>query len=329
MANRRTIPPMLVRPRPPSERLLTRVTEQRGAFTRRDALECGHTDDDLRAWTRAGSTVQATRGGYYRSPETEPQWADVSVLKRNTEHERRRLRAVLLVVPETFVASHESALLRHGLPGLRLPDPHAEVWLMATTLGRFVRRDGVHLSKRMDGVIVDPIMRAVSVPDAIAQTGCAHGQRAALVPADAALRKGRLDLTDLDEACRRMAGRHGCGALRGLSGLVDGRHESPGETRTSTILIDAGIRATPQIWISDECGEFARVDFLVDGTTVVIEFDGMDKYDDPEAAREEKKREHRLHRAGYVVVRVIWEDFSDIPALIRRIRAAIARAARA
>lgn len=312
--------------RPVSERLRTRISQNGGVFSRQDALACGHHDQDLRAWVRSAVVVQATRGGYYRPPETEQQWSEATPLERDVEHERRRIAAVLYVLPDTFVASHQSALLVHRLPRLHPPDRRAEVCVMATRAMHPLRRAGVHMSRPIPGTQLAIEAAAVSVVDAIAQTACTQGQLAGLIPADAAAHENRLDLADLEAACQRMAGRRGAAGLHGLTALVDGRCESPGETRLFTVLRDARIAVTPQVWIDDEHGRFARVDFLVDGTNVVIEFDGLGKYDDPDAARDEKKREHRLHRAGYVVVRVIWADFADIAALVRRIKADIARA---
>ena len=84
--------------------------------------------------------------------------------------------------------------------------------------------------------------------------------------------------------------------------LVDGRRESVGESRCGVALAMAGIDVTPQVTIRDERGHLvARVDFLVDGTKVVIEFDGKVKYaaGDPAVLWDEKRREDRLR--GWVM----------------------------
>jgi very-short-patch-repair endonuclease len=76
-------------------------------------------------------------------------------------------------------------------------------------------------------------------------------------------------------------------------------------------------------------GRVFYADFLIDGTNVLVEFDGKVKYDpeaNPEAARanfQEKLREDELRRLGYVVVRLTRADLAR-PALVRaRIEAAI------
>ena len=72
----------------------------------------------------------------------------------------------------------------------------------------------------------------------------------------------------------------------------------------------------------------ARVDFLVTGTNVVVEFDGRMKYDsgDPGILWAEKKREDALRRLGYVVVRLTWADLERPGAALAKVRSAIAAA---
>jgi len=81
---------------------------------------------------------------------------------------------------------------------------------------------------------------------------------------------------------------------------------------------------TPQVLIVDEDGEpVGRVDFLVTGTNVIVEFDGKVKYasGDPDVLWKEKRREDRLRRLGYVVVRLTWADLErpgGVAAAVRR-----------
>lgn len=96
-----------------------------------------------------------------------------------------------------------------------------------------------------------------------------------------------------------------------------------------------GFVAMPQVEISS--GDFlARADLALHGLGVLLEFDGFVKYSraDPygkhstpgEVVFAEKVREDRIRDLGYEVVRVTWSDFEDLPALRRRIEAAVARA---
>lgn len=81
------------------------------------------------------------------------------------------------------------------------------------------------------------------------------------------------------------------------------------------------------MWLDTDKGP-ARVDLLVDDV-VIVEFDGLVKYDGAEgreALAREKLRESALVRLGFEVERVVWSDLANPAALARRIRAARARA---
>ena len=108
---------------------------------------------------------------------------------------------------------------------------------------------------------------------------------------------------------------------------VDGRSESVGESRLRFALAVAGITLEPQVVVTDEVGDFvARVDFLVAGTRVVVEFDGKVKYGygGADVLMAEKRREDRLRRLGYAVVRVTWADLYHLPRVITWVRQACA-----
>lgn len=96
-----------------------------------------------------------------------------------------------------------------------------------------------------------------------------------------------------------------------------------------------GLTSSPQFTVRD--GDFvAMVDLLLDVAPVVVEFDGFVKYGRTvirpgesapgDIAFAEKVREDRLRTLGYEVVRIIWSELDDLPALRRRIEAAIQRA---
>jgi very-short-patch-repair endonuclease len=71
------------------------------------------------------------------------------------------------------------------------------------------------------------------------------------------------------------------------------------------------------------------VDFLVD-ERVVIEFDGLVKYDGHEgqaALAAEKRREDRLRAAGYEVIRLTWADLDHPERVVLLVRQARARLA--
>lgn len=116
-------------------------------------------------------------------------------------------------------------------------------------------------------------------------------------------------------------------ATRWLS-QCDASSESVGETRTRLLLHDLRYPTTSQVRIVDAAGVVvARVDHLV-GDRVVVEFDGLVKYDGAEgkaALAAEKRREDLLRSMGYEVVRLTWSDLERPRRVDALVRAALAR----
>lgn len=290
--------------------LRIRVRQQGYAFTRRDALEFGASDEQLRAWCRAEDVLSGAQGSYFLPS------GDVDTIAAEAETQRRRIRALLLVLGEGYVVTHQSALLAWDLP----IDPSCntrEIHLGHQEGHRWSRRPGVRLHRVPDAVSITTAsgLPTVSAAYAIVQVGAGVGVEAAVVPADAALRNYLASPTDLAEAVERSRKTPGCTRLATLLDLVDPRSESPGESRLRLLLRAAGVPVTPQVVVRDNDGHFvARVDLLVDGTRTIVEFDGLRKYrgaGNSEALVNEKRRELALRRLGHRVVRVVWDDLGD------------------
>ena len=148
------------------------------------------------------------------------------------------------------------------------------------------------------------------------------------MPADSALRAGSVTPAGLTDALADLRHHTGIGAVRAALARADGRHESPGESRTAYVLRCLGFEVEPQLELVADGRRF-RADFRVTGTRVLVEFDGAVKYADGrrQTLFEEKRREDALRREGWVVVRLVWADLDD-PERVRRLMLdAIARAA--
>lgn len=154
---------------------------------------------------------------------------------------------------------------------------------------------------------------------------------AALIAGDAACHRGLVTLDELDDAADRVVGRGSFVAQR-VVGAVDGRAESPGETRLRHTLRLMGYRVTPQFVIRD--GRFTSVvDLLLDDYDVAFEFDGFVKYGRPDpfstfptsadVVVAEKCREDHVRELDYGMGRVIWSELDDLVALRRRVERAI------
>lgn len=323
-----TILARMTSPPPTTGLLSARIAAQHGAFSRKDVIELGRSDRELRDWLRSGNVCRAGRGAFFLLP------TGMTGIALAEETLRRRARALLLVLPDQLVASHSTALLIHHLPLLQAPRAADPVHLMMTTERTWHARANLRLHRPVVGTRVrsEAGWRYVSPADAVAQHACDQGLEAGVVAGDAALHRTLMTRAELERACAIRRGRAGAGVLPSLVALVDARSESPGESWTRLICLAAGIDTVPQVEIRDGRGLLvARVDLKVRGQLAVLEFDGMVKYRgaaNAEALVAEKRREHRLRLLGYIVIRVTWEDFTDPGALIARIRRELALAAR-
>ncbi len=244
-----------------------------------------------------------------------------------------RTVAALTARNEQVIASHVSAAVAHELPtwGTDLDLVH----LTSAKTSR-VARAGV-VVHRAEAPRVEA--RGIPVTD-VARTivDCARScpRDSSVAMADYALHKALTTREQLEAAVSGAKGR-GVSRARAVVALADGRSESVAETRTRLICVDAGIDVTPQVWLRDADGvAFARVDLLVDGVPVVIEFDGKEKYEWIEeepvdsAAKhwQEKVRRERIEDLGYVVVNIYWSMLDNPAAVVAKIRRAILRADR-
>lgn len=101
-------------------------------------------------------------------------------------------------------------------------------------------------------------------------------------------------------------GMRGLVRLRAVLPLVDGGAESPQETRTRLVLIDAGL-PTPQtqIRVCDKYGDFvARIDMGYRKLLVGIEYDGPQHWTDPAQRQRDIDRHAALTDLGWTIVRV-------------------------
>jgi len=102
--------------------------------------------------------------------------------------------------------------------------------------------------------------------------------------------------------------------------LVDGRAESPPESRVRVLLAQAGLPAVPQFTVRDRDGAFvARVDLAYPALRVAVEYDGV-WHADAAQFRRDRRRLNRLVDAGWVVLHVTAADLRDPTALVDRVR---------
>lgn len=286
-----------------------KLIAHRGVFSAASARTIGITATSLRARVADGQCFRLHHGWY-------------SVRAPTDERHRHWLRvsALLQEYAGLVVASHGSALVWLGLPTERvdLGTIHL-MWRPETSPFRSFSRTNIH--ERIDHPQLPLLEETVHPALAVAQVGLAD-QRSLLVAGDAALRTSQTTHSRLRTACGALKGQRGVTAARAAVEWCDARHESPGETLTAFVMRTLGYRLQPQFPVP---GTPFRSDFLVEGTRVLIEFDGQVKYDSDEARFAEKVREDDIRARGYEVVRVTWSMLRDPERIARLVEAAIRR----
>lgn len=287
---------------------------QEGAFTTAQARDRGVSADELCSLVRSGRLIHPMRGAYALAPPDDIDEEDLH---------RLRCRCALLVYPRAVLCA-VSSVIAHGVAvsGVDLTRP-----TVRREVNRGIGVAGVLCRRAAAVSVTTPLGAATPIADAVVELAIDDGMLAGVVSADAAIHAELLTTGDLQAACMRVARWPGASRAKAMLRFVDGRSESVGESLTRVDLALAGITATPQVEIRDTSGHLVgRVDLLIEGTTVIVEFDGRLKYTDTSVLWAEKKREDRLRRLGYTVVRVTWSDLMRPGAVARRVRAALAAA---
>ncbi|WP_157582166.1 hypothetical protein [Phycicoccus sp. Soil803] len=243
------------------------------------------------------------------------------------------------------VASHQSALVLHGVP----------LWQADLSTAHVCRTSTNHTRHRPSAVIHPPVpdqpvktaegFQTVPVAQAVVQVGLYpaddSGRRPSmdsLIAADFALQQGFLSRDALDNALRQHTHHPGIPGVRALLKHADGRHESPGETRLAHSMRQLGFQFTPQASLPG--GRGYRGDFLLDEVPVVVEFDGLGKYVLATAtaasgtvaaarqnlAAEKRREEDVLRRSNHEFVRFTWHEVGNLALVRDRVGAAVARA---
>jgi len=300
-------------------RLQALAGSQAGTFCAAQAYALGLSDADLLAATRAGDIVRLRRSAFVSGRLWQGASAD--------EKFRLRVMAVARSRPGDGL-SHHAALAAYDLP-LWGHDP-GRIDLVTKTR-RASSRNGLHLYPSV-GCELDTIdgVPAVSIARAVVRTALTMGAECAVVAGDAALHAGRVTIDELLAEVALLSPHEGRTRAFECVLAMDGKAESPGESRTRLVLLGLGLEVESQVELCDDAGRFvARVDLLVEG--VVVEFDGRLKYradqvdaGDPDAVGRvvwlEKRREDDIRGLGHPVERVVWSDL-DRPGLLgKRVR---------
>ncbi len=301
-------------------------------FLRRQALEGGYDDYDLRRAVRAGVLARVRHGAYLPA----------AIWHKADEIERHRLRAhaVLLSHGSNVALSHTSAAVEHGLR-LYKPDlSKVHLTCLDGMIGNATPDVVYHRSPVADSdlvqiptgeVVVEPVRAGL-------ETASLMSVAQGLVVLDAVVDLGFATEEEVRDAFRRKAGPRSR-RLHITARLVRAGANSVGETLSRYLCFTQHLpEPVLQYEVHDERGKLVgRVDFAWPEHHTFGEFDGVLKYlrlrkegeTVEEAVIREKRREDKLREiTGWLVIRLIWSELFT-PALTgRRIRTQLDRGRR-
>ncbi|MDO5502394.1 MAG: type IV toxin-antitoxin system AbiEi family antitoxin domain-containing protein [Actinomycetia bacterium] len=297
----------------------TLAAAQHGMLTTAQLRGAGLTPADITALVKKRLLVHPGRGLY----------AVASLASDDpAEWHRQLVAGAFLLYPDAVLTSI-SAILAHGLPAWDSPMQRPELARARDKTGSMSAFRIRHMASRRRGPD-SPWGPCVELGEALVQHAIDHGIVQGVVSLDAALRTGAVTEAEIAAVIERAASWPYISRARSMLRLGDARRESVAASRTGVTLSLLGYTVIPQFTIYDTGGDLiGRVDFLIEGTKVVIEFDGMTAYagSDGTALFAEKKREDRLRALGYVVVRLVWADLDRPGVIDAKIRRALAIAA--
>jgi Protein of unknown function (DUF559) len=283
----------------------------------------GISAQQMRSLLRSGDLVRMRRGVY----------ATRSAVANAVGDPRRRhallVQAVTMSVGRDSIASHSSAAQIHGLdlltpvsqdvvtltrpPSRRSNRPRSDgiVFHAAALPAEHVTRCWGALVTTASRTVVD-LARMLPFADAV-------------VVADSALRLGKATKSELSQVVLACAQWPGVEGARRTAAFADGRAESVLESCARVVFAERGLEP-PDLQVSFRGDGFAfRGDFYWSRYRTIAEADGMAKYENPQRARDQIRRDRLLRDAGYKVVHFTWRELFETPELvITRIRKAFA-----
>ncbi|WP_250443615.1 DUF559 domain-containing protein [Actinotalea sp. C106] len=281
-------------------------------FTRRDARELGIGDDRLR-----------------RRDLSAP-FTGVRDTTQDGQLEQRCL-AALCALPPGSVLSHTTALRLYGVPLPWQLEREASVHVHLPPGASRVRRRGVMVHHRAEPLRADRLGPLPVVPPSQAWCDAATlvGGEDLVVVGDGLLRRKSppTSLERLADHVSRLAPRaRGRRRLLEALPLLRTRTDSPMETRTRLVLVQAGLPC-PHVneLVRDARGDVvAMPDLLYPHARLAIEHDGDVHRTDPTLWRRDVERREMLQDLGYLVLVVTADVIRfDPDTIVRRVRNAL------
>lgn len=293
-------------------------------FLRREALEFGYDDHDLREGIKAHYLAKVRHGAYTSAAL----WQDADAVRRH----QLASHAVLRSHSSPLALSHISAAVEHGLR-LHRPDlSKVHVICLDNQIARTTHDIVYHrppgqdaaIEERADNVLVLNVLRTAL--ETAAMTSIASG----LVTLDGIIDAKLATMDEMHAARVRFRG-HGSRKLQVTARLVRPGAESVGESLSRHLCWSQHLpEPMLQFEVHDRDGVLiGRTDFAWPGFGTLGEFDGVTKYlrmrregeTIEEAVVREKNREDLLRElTGWLMIRLIWSDLFRPAQTRRRIR---------
>lgn len=231
----------------------------------------------------------------------------------------------------THVISHHTAALLHGLPvpGWLESDLRIHITVPAGTrppqmigvVGHELRTELLNVEYLGGIPVTSPLQTWADLSTVLPRT-------ALVVVADVLIGGDHPAFTpdDLHRAALARTGRRGVKRLRMAAALARGRVESPKETETRLLLVDAGLpEPFTNYVITDAEGNFvARVDLAWPRLRACVEYEGDGHRTDRDQFRKDITRRERLEDHGWRVIRITDDDLrSGGEEFIRRVRSVL------
>ena len=220
------------------------------------------------------------------------------------------------------VISHVSAAALHGLAVWPLPADRVHISRNGTPGGgRRTRTLHLHVSALTAADVVDLGGTAVtSAARTVMDVARTQPFETGVITADHALNTGVVDRRSLTGVLDRQRTLAGYRRAEAVLAFADELSESVGESRSRVAMLRAGMDIPVlQHRIYGHRGEFlGRTDFADVEARIAGEFDGKGKYrsgstdgaDPVDVMVAERRRADAIERAGWIVVRWMWDDIS-------------------
>ena len=270
----------------------------------------------------------------------------LNVLSRSRLDTKVRTGELLKVWPGVYSSAVPDDALRLRGVDLRAGEPVAICLATAATAYGFDTERGAglhvlnperHQLRPSDGLVIHrregaPLTTIAGRPATTAAWTAVEVARSlrrprALATLDAALRSGTCDRRQLLDAVSDQRGRRGIVHVRQLVPHADARAESPMESETRLVMLDAGL-PTPELQyrIVDRSGRLWRMDFAWPCFELAVEYDGYDWHSDPDSFTRDRQKRAALQEMGWTVLSIVSDDVRRRPQdLVRRIELELVR----